>query len=94
MYILLQPMLNGKIITWCIALDTTKLEKKINYILYNEACSPHETIGYMHIESCQCSHVSGDSNVHIFSRLFPGKIYKINEIPGQFGFESVCRLIM
>ncbi len=32
------------------------------------------------------SHFYGDTKFHIFSRLFPGKS---NEIPGQFGFESV-----
>ncbi len=37
------------------------------------------------------SHFSGDNKFHVFSRLFPGKC---NEIPGQFGFESVFVLIM
>ncbi len=32
------------------------------------------------------SHVSGDTKFQVFSRLFPGKS---NEIPAQFGFESV-----
>ncbi len=39
----------------------------------------------------QSSHFSGDTKFHVFSRLFPGKC---NEIPGQFGFESVFLLIM
>ncbi len=39
----------------------------------------------------QGSHFSGDTKFHAFSRLFPGKC---NEIPDQFGFESVFVLIM
>ncbi len=39
----------------------------------------------------QGSHFSGDTKSHVFSRLFAGKT---NEIPGQFGFESVCTFVM
>ncbi len=47
-----------------------------------------------HIQICKLTqgyHFSRYTKFHVFCRLFPGKC---NEIPGQFGFESVFVLIM